>query len=215
VKAPLEDRMDNRQLETAQRSPNIMPTALAFEGAMAVVTCAVGGFLKPPLWQQLAWSPRDFALGLVATLPMLIGLLTMRRIERGPLGRLNAVVDQLLVPMFARSSIVQLALISIVAGIGEELLFRGVLQVVLIAWLGLAVGLILASVVFGLLHAVTPTYAVLATIIGIYFGWFAWASGNLLGPIVAHAIYDFVALVYLTRSSNSMILRSENADELG
>jgi hypothetical protein len=37
----------------------------------------------------------------------------------------------------------------------------------------------------------------------------------LLGPIVAHAIYDFVALVYLTRSSNSMILRSENADELG
>ena len=90
-------------------------------------------------------------------------------------------------------------MISIVAGIGEELLFRGVLQVVLIGWLGLTFGIILASVVFGLLHAVTPTYAVLATIIGIYFGWFAWASGNLLGPIVAHSVYDFAALAYLTR----------------
>jgi uncharacterized protein len=215
VKVPFEDRMENPQLETAQRSPNIMPTALAFEGGMAVVACAVGGFLKPPLWQQLAWSPRDFALGLLATLPMLVGLLAMRRIERGPLGRLNAVVDQLLVPMFARSSAVQLALISIVAGIGEELLFRGVLQPLLIGWLGLIVGLILASLVFGLLHAVTPTYAVLATIIGIYFGWFARASGNLLGPIVAHAIYDFVALAYLTRSGNSVELRPVNTDELG
>jgi uncharacterized protein len=215
VKTPFEDRMENSQLEAAQRSPNIMPTALAFEGGMAVVACAVGGFLKPPLWQQLAWSPRDFALGLVATLPMLIGLLAMRRIERGPLGRLNAVVDQLLVPMFARSSIIQLALISIVAGIGEELLFRGVLQVVLIGWLGLTVGLILASVVFGLLHAVTPTYAVLATIIGIYFGWFAWTTSNLLGPIVAHALYDFLALVYLTHCGRSARLNLGNADELG
>ena len=103
VKVQVEDRMDNGQLETAERFPNIMPTALAFEGGMAVVACAVGGFLKPPLWQQLAWSPRDFCVGLLATLPMLIGLLAMRRIERGPLGRLNAVVDQLLVPMFARS----------------------------------------------------------------------------------------------------------------
>lgn len=119
--------------------------------------------------------------------------------RRGPLGRLNAVVDQFLIPLFAGCTVIQLASISFVAGIGEELLFRGVLQPLLIAWLGLAAGLILASAVFGLMHAVTPTYAVLAGLIGAYFGWFALARGNLLGPIIAHGLYDFVALIYLTR----------------
>jgi hypothetical protein len=124
----------------------------------------------------------------------------MRRIRSGPLGRLNAAVDDMLLPLFARCSVIQLAFISIMAGLGEELLFRGVLQPLLIGWLGIAAGLCLASLVFGLLHAVTPSYAVLATLVGAYLGWLALATGNLLGPIIAHALYDFVALVYLMRT---------------
>ena len=182
---------------TAQRRSFQPPWRL--KAAWLIVACAVGGFLKPPLWHSIAWQPLDIALGLLATIPMVLGLVVMRRIESGPLGRLNAVVDQFLIPLFAGCTVIQLASISIVAGIGEELLFRGVLQPLLIAWLGLAAGLILASVVFGLLHAVTPSYAVLAGLIGAYFGWFALARGNLLGPIIAHGLYDFVALIYLTR----------------
>ncbi len=191
------------QAEIADRATNIVPTALAFEGGMAIVACAVGGFLKPPLWHSIAWQALDIALGFLATMPMVLGLLVMRRIKRGPLGRLNAVVDHFLIPLFAGCTVIQLASISIIAGIGEELLFRGVLQPLLIGWLGLAAGLILASAVFGLLHAVTPTYAVLAGLIGLYFGWFAFARGNLLGPIIAHGLYDFLALIYLMRRAKS------------
>src|SRR5689334_11863582 len=133
---------------TADNTTSIVLTALAFEGGMAIVACAVGDFLKPPLWDRIAWQPLDVALGLLATIPMIVGLVVMRRIERGPLGRLNVVVDQFLIPLFAGCTVIQLASISIVAGIGEELLFRGVLQPVLIAWLGLGAGLILASTIF-------------------------------------------------------------------
>ena len=48
-------------------------------------------------------------------------------------------------------------------------------------------------------NLITPTYGVLAALIGVYLGWVWLASGNLLAPVVAHALYDFVALVVLVR----------------
>ena len=93
-----------------------------------------------------------------------------------------------------------MALVSSIAGFGEELLFRGVLQPLASSWFGVPIGFVLASVVFGLLHSVTPTYAVLATLVGAYFGWLFLATNNLLCPILTHSVYDFVALVYLTRA---------------
>jgi uncharacterized protein len=192
--------MNEELLQTGDDAPNIIRLGLLFEGALAVVACCIGLFLTTPPWQRIIWRPLDVAWGLLATLPLVFGLLFLRRIRTGPLGRLNTAVDAMLVPLFVRCSILQLALISAVAGIGEELLFRGVLQPVLIGWLGIAAGLCLASIVFGALHAVTAAYAVLATIVGAYLGWLALATGNLLGPIIAHGLYDFVALIYLIRA---------------
>lgn len=83
------------------------------------------------------------------------------------------------------------------AGIGEEMLFRGVLQFELGSRLGseiLAVGL--TSIVFGALHAVTPLYAGLAALASVYFGWLYLVTGNLVVPIVTHAFYDWAALLY-------------------
>ena len=92
-----------------------------------------------------------------------------------------------------------------VAGLGEELLFRGVFQYQLSAlsesWLGsrgcsvLSIGL--SSVVFGAMHAVTPLYSVLATLASIYFGSLFLSYGqNLAVPMVCHALYDVGALFY-------------------
>jgi len=83
------------------------------------------------------------------------------------------------------------------AGIGEEMLFRGVMQFELGSKLGseiLAVGI--TSVVFGALHAVTPLYAGLAALASVYFGWLYLVTGNLMVPIVTHAFYDWAALLY-------------------
>jgi membrane protease YdiL (CAAX protease family) len=52
---------------------------------------------------------------------------------------------------------------------------------------------------FGLAHPMSTTYVVLATVVGVYLGGLLLVTDNLLAPIVAHAAYDFVALVYLVR----------------
>jgi membrane protease YdiL (CAAX protease family) len=83
------------------------------------------------------------------------------------------------------------------------MLFRGVLQDTFRGWMPLWAAIGLSALLFGVLHAVTPTYAVLAALVGAYLGVLYLLTGNLLAPIVAHAVYDFVALVYVTRGPGS------------
>jgi uncharacterized protein len=201
--------MNEELLPAGGKPPDIVRLGLLFEGGLAVAACLVGLFLKVPPWQRLIWRPTDLIWGLLATLPMFLGLLIVRRIHGGPLAKLNAAVDEMLIPLFARCTLIQLALISIVAGFGEEFLFRGVLQPVLIAWWGIIPGLLGASIVFGLLHAVTAAYALLATVVGAYLGWLALATDNLLGPIIAHSLYDFLALVYLIHAVSTQQTRAD------
>jgi hypothetical protein len=59
--------------------------------------------------------------------------------------------------------------------------------------------LIVASIVFGCCHWLNSTYAVLGTLVGIYLGGLLILTDHLLVPIVAHAVYDFVAIVYMVR----------------
>ena len=75
-------------------------------------------------------------------------------------------------------TVADLALISLLAGLGEELLFRGLIQDGLVGWLGPWPALVLTSVLFGLMHPITPGYAVLATLAGAYLGWVYLATGE-------------------------------------
>ena len=86
--------------------------------------------------------------------------------------------------------------LGIAAGLGEEMLFRGVLQYEIGTRAGDALSLGVASIIFGALHAVTPLYAILASIASVYFGWLYISFDNLAVPISAHAIYDVGALLY-------------------
>ncbi len=121
-------------------------------------------------------------------------------------------LDDLIVPMFKNCTWVELAAISLLAGLGEELLFRGVFQAAMVQWTGdflphspafARVGdwmaIVGVAILFGLLHAVNVAYTVLATLMGLYLGWLWLATGNLAVPIVAHAVYDFLALLYILR----------------
>jgi membrane protease YdiL (CAAX protease family) len=51
-------------------------------------------------------------------------------------------------------------------------------------------------------HAVTPLYAVLAFLVGIYLGLALDFGGNrnLAIPIIIHGLYDFLAFVMLMRA---------------
>jgi uncharacterized protein len=39
----------------------------------------------------------------------------------------------------------------------------------------------------------------MAALMGAYLGWLWLLTGNLLTPIIAHAVYDLAALLVLTR----------------
>jgi hypothetical protein len=104
-------------------------------------------------------------------------------------------------PLLAGSSLFEIAGLSALAGLGEEMLFRGVVQPAIAGlfdppwapWLGLAG----ASVLFGLAHAVTRAYVILAALVGAYLGGLWLLTENLLVPVVAHALYDFGAILWL------------------
>jgi membrane protease YdiL (CAAX protease family) len=117
----------------------------------------------------------------------------------GPLLRIKQLGVTVIKPLFAPCTLWDLALISLLAGFGEEMLFRGVLQAAFVDWLGTWPGVLAASVVFGLLHLLTPTYGVLAGLMGAYLGAVWLATDNLLTAITAHAVYDFLALVVVVR----------------
>ena len=97
-------------------------------------------------------------------------------------------------PLFQSLSTWHLILLASLAGLGEEILFRGAIQP--------EIGLWGASVLFGILHGPSRTLwvlAVWATLMGAALGFLYQATGNLVVPAVAHAAYDAVALVYVKR----------------
>ncbi|MDC0325509.1 CPBP family intramembrane metalloprotease, partial [bacterium] len=87
----------------------------------------------------------------------------------------------------------------ITAGIGEEVLFRAVIQGGLQSTLGIPVAIAISAFIFGVCHALTRFYLILATIMGIYLSLVWISTGQLLGPIITHAVYDFIVLVWYFR----------------
>jgi membrane protease YdiL (CAAX protease family) len=142
--------------------------------------------------------------GLAAALPLVLLLVVFDRWTPWLLRPLKHSVDHEIVPLLMYSTLGDFLLISIAAGIGEELFFRGLLQAGLLheldqlnvenaQWLSIA----LASLIFGVCHWINREYALAAGIVGIYLGAIFYYSGNLLAPITTHAIYDFIAMWYL------------------
>lgn len=191
---------------------NIAPLATTFEVGLAVVAILAGRWFGPmPLDSvDLAWSGWQanalaIVWGIVAALPLVAGLFLVQRTAIPPLRKLNELVDRQIVPLFAETSLLELGLVSLAAGVGEEMLFRGWLQPFVAqiwsgsgSW-GVCLGLVAASCVFGAAHWVSLAYALLACMIGFYLGLLFLWTGNLLAPAVTHGLYDFVALVYLVR----------------
>ncbi len=178
-------------------------TAAAFEASLTVVAIVLGWLLGCPPLRTFRFDFHDAMFGLLATVPPLAVFWSCLKLPLDPLQRIAAIMDETLLPLFRECGVMQLAIIAALAGVGEEMLFRGVVQAAVADQIGsphgVWLGLLVAAILFGLLHLITPTYAILAGLIGAYLGWLWLFYDNLLVPIVAHAAYDFVALVYLVK----------------
>ena len=182
-----------------------MPWAVAIEGGLGVVAVGLGWLIGyPPADAIPQWGAAHFACGVLAAVPMLAGLAVLVRVPWRPFVELRRVIDELVVPLFKEVRLGGLAVIAGLAGLGEEMLFRGVVQRALAGWIGglagIWIGLAVTALLFGLGHAITKTYFAVAALMGLYLGGLLLATNNLLVPITAHAVYDFLALVYLVRA---------------
>jgi membrane protease YdiL (CAAX protease family) len=83
--------------------------------------------------------------------------------------------------------------LAVASGVGEELLFRGLLVPML--------GVVLPSVAFGLLHQVRGParwgWTAWATLMGLLFAVLYGATGSLTGPVVAHVMINGANLRFL------------------
>jgi membrane protease YdiL (CAAX protease family) len=177
---------------------------VAFEGGMIVLGLPLCWLLGvPPLGVGFSWEPaallRAVGLGLAATLPMLLVFLVLHHWPIEPFVRIRAFFDEVLLPLFSESTVLDLALICVLAGVGEEILFRAAIQAGLAGYLGPWGALVAASLIFGLVHPITRAYVVLAAGLGAYLGLLWLLTENLLVVSLAHGLYDFIVMLVLLR----------------
>jgi membrane protease YdiL (CAAX protease family) len=181
--------------------------AVLVEGGLAVLAVVAAGLFGVQLREQLPDTRSELAAavirGVVATLPLVLALWWLVHVRWPAAQRLRQQAQRLIAELFHRASLAQLALVAVLAGVGEELLFRGVLQTLVGRWTNDLSGLVVASLIFGLFHALSMLYFVLATLVGAYFGWLVLQYHDLTSAIIAHALYDFVALWYLRRDADN------------
>lgn len=176
----------------------IFAIALATQGLLVGAAWAASTLLG----RETAWGDpgRDTAIGLAAAIA-LAGI-NYLLLERAPsnwvVDGVRAVYNDLLVPLFSGLSRVSILIIGAAAGLGEEWLFRGVMQP--------ALGLAATSVLFGAAHVgglkMLP-FGIWASAMGLALGSLAIVTGGIIAPAVAHGVYDVLALEYIRRGGHA------------
>ncbi len=200
--SPVEEREALLEAENEDDQPGrdvIVMFAVFFEGGLAPLSLLLGWWLGHNPLARFAWNQADALWGALAAVPMILLFLLTLRSPIGPLREIKSFCEDEFIPLLAGSAWSDMALIALSAGVGEEMLFRGVLQSSLTAWLGAGWGLVIASLLFGLLHPISLPYVVVTSVLGLYLGAAYLLTGNLLVVMVTHSLYDFALMSYLLR----------------
>ncbi len=190
-------------MESSSQRSDGFAMAVVVEGGLALAAVVAAWIFRVTLRDLFpsAGAPLLAAVGrgLLATLPMLVIFWLLVNSNWPMMRQLREQVQWLIDEMFPSRSIAQFAMVAILAGVGEELLFRGTIQSVLGNWTTPIIGLVVTSLLFGLAHALSKLYFLFAVTVGIFLGWMTLKYNDLVAPMVAHGVYDFLALVYLSR----------------
>lgn len=90
------------------------------------------------------------------------------------------------------------AVLSVAAGLGEELAYRGYVIGVLSGVVGTPMAAVVSTVVFGVLHAYQGVLGMArTTVLGGFLAGVFLLSGSLWPSIVAHAVLDIVLGIVL------------------
>jgi len=176
--------------------------ACYFEASLILVAIVLGWVAGIDPFAKLFYSEAALLYGLLGTLPMVLFFHWVERRQVDSFQKVRRLLLETLGPSLHRRHWADLFMLAAIAGLVEEILFRGVIQPWIEAAWGARAGLIGCNLLFGIAHAVTPLYTLLAFLIGLYLSAAMDYGGarNLLTPVLIHALYDFWAFLALVRA---------------
>ena len=177
-------------------------TALYFESSLILVAIILGAIAQINPFEFIDFNERVLLNGLIGTLPLCVIFLALNHLKIEPLLKIRKILHDTLGESLVDLHWTDLFVLAAVAGISEEILFRGVIQPWLENSWGIVAGLIISSVLFGLVHAVTWLYFILAVSVSFYLGMYLDYENtrNLVTPIIIHGLYDFFAFMVILQS---------------
>lgn len=184
------------------------------EGGLVLVAFGLGWLMETPPLATAAWDWQTLVRGVVLTLPLLLLLAVTCRLPSEGLREIREFLVTIMGPPLSACRWFDLILLGALAGFAEELLFRGFLQAWLETVAGLTAAVLITSLVFGVAHLITPTYGVLAALMGVYLGVVQDIAGprNIVVPILVHGLYDYIAFLVIVRLYRAEILaRAQNS----
>jgi membrane protease YdiL (CAAX protease family) len=145
-----------------------------------------------PFWQSLGWTePGTGAAGIIVygvLLAFAVGIASvLLKTPPAPTPMSKLLED--------RASVLAMAAFGVSLGpLCEELIFRGFLQPLFVRSLGAAPGILLAGILFGLLHSQeygnSWQQVVLIAAAGTAFGWMRHTTGSTKASTIMHAAYN-------------------------
>ncbi|MBX3200107.1 MAG: CPBP family intramembrane metalloprotease [Labilithrix sp.] len=177
-----------------QRGP--APLALAVYGALSLVTLGVAlardtSPVATEAWLELPdWSRHLLSVAGGAVLAAATVRATRSFVKRWGWARM---LHADLRPAVRGAGDATLVVLGVASGVAEELFFRGLIAP--------ALGLVLSSLAFGALHQLRGRvgwiWAAWAAVMGLLFGALFFATGSLLGPMLAHVSINVMNLRFL------------------
>jgi membrane protease YdiL (CAAX protease family) len=188
----------------------LLKLAIVFQGGLLLAALVWGKWLALPWENHFAWNQQSLLAGLIATVPLTLFLYLSLYVRWEPFLELKDLLLRRMGPLFAQLSVADIVLISLLAGVSEEVFFRGAMQFACSDW-GFWPAVVATNLVFGLCHALSAVYFVMATLAGFYLSLVAGRDEqNLVSAIVAHAAYDFLALLVIVRRARQEVRREVN-----
>lgn len=180
---------------------------IIFEGAMALIGALLALFCGLDLGKAFQTSDiADFfnqlALGVGIAAALGIVFTVLDHVPWSQLKRVSEKTREIVNESLKNSSHFNRFLVCLMAGVGEETLFRGFIFVAIFEFwpwglefnMNIIAAIVVSSVLFGLGHSITLLYFFLTALLGVFFCLvFLW-TGSLIAPVVAHTLYDFYAI---------------------
>lgn len=185
---------------TEQDNPRTFLIAIAGTAFLGVIAVGFSVVADTPLAPQFHWSLPDALIGFAGTVPLAVFLFWVMKTSQPVIAQFRQSQIEYFAGIGFRFTPFRIVVMSVCAGVFEELLFRGVLQTSMAKVAPVAIAILLSNLIFGAVHWRTALYALIAGLVGVWIGVLFAFTGNLLTPMVTHGVYDLIALYVTARA---------------